>query len=298
MDPHDLTEQFETERPRLTAIATRVLGSRADAEDVVQEAWVRLGRQEPGSIDNVPGWLTTVVGRISIDLIRSRATKAEVPLESGIPDLVVTEDDDIGASPEESALLADSVGLALLVVLGSLGPEERLAFVLHDLFAVPFVDIGTILGKSTEAAKMSASRARSKVRAAQPDTVSAERRREQRTVVDAFLAAAREGNFEALLEVLDPDLVWEVRTTRGVRTRVGAHEILDVIARSDASRVVARRVLVNGQPGILAWGPDGRPVGLMSCTVEEGRMTKVVSVVDKRWLAEQDLPRASRPQSR
>lgn len=291
MDPQqDLTAAFEAERPRLTAIATRVLGSRADAEDAVQEAWVRLERQEPGAVDEVPAWLTTVVGRISIDVLRSRTSKAEVPWDAGMPDLVVTEDDDVASRPEDNAVRADSVGLALLVVLGSLGPEERMAFVLHDLFAVPFADIGTILGKSADAAKMSASRARRKVRAAPPEAVPADQRREQRSVVDAFLAAARDGNFEALLDILDPDLVWETHTPRGVRTHHGTEDILSIISRSQHARVTARRVLVNGRPGILSWGPDGRPVGLMSCTVENGRMTKVVSVVDRQWLIAQDLP--------
>jgi len=292
MDPHhQLAEAFEVERPRLTAIATRVLGSSADAEDVVQEAWVRLARQEPGSIDSIAAWLTTVVGRLSIDALRSRAVKAEVPWESGLPDLVVTEDLDPANGPEGTALLADSVGLALLVVLASLEPEERMAFVLHDLFAVPFADIGAILGKSGDAAKMSASRARRKVRdRPRADAAPPGQLREQRAVVDAFLAAAREGDFEALLDILDPGLVWETCTTRGVRTRKGSHEIIGVLARSDRMRVTARRVLVNGQPGILAWGPDGRPVGLMSCTVENGRMTRITSVVDRRWLAAQELP--------
>lgn len=287
----DLAAQFEAERPRLTAIATRVLGTRADAEDAVQEAWVRLERQPLGSIDNLAGWLTTVVGRISIDVLRSRTARTEVPWESGIPDLVVTEDD-VASSPEDSAVLADSVGLGLLVVLGSLEPDERMAFVLHDLFAVPFADIGTILGKSTDAAKMSASRARRKVRGGRADAVPGDSLREQRRVVDAFLSAAREGDFEALLEILDPDLVWETHLPRGSRTRRGTDEILDIIARSQTADVTARRVLVNGRPGILSWDRDGRPIGLMSCTVEGGRMTRIVSVVDRRWLAAQDLPSA------
>jgi RNA polymerase sigma factor (sigma-70 family) len=286
-----LVESFESERGRLTAIAARVLGTQAEAEDVVQEAWVRLMRQEPGSVDNVPGWLTTVVGRLSIDVLRSRSAKAEVSIDGFLADVVVTEDPDDQGSPEESALQADSIGLALLVVLGALEPDERTAFVLHDLFAVPFAEIGAILGKSADAAKMSASRARRKVRGHAPDASSVGRLQEQRRVVDAFLAATREGDFDALLDILHPDLTWEIHTSRAVRTRTGSHHFLEAVARGDSSRVTTRRVLVNGQPGVIAWRADGQPISIMSCTVEQGRMTRIVSVVDRRWLDSQDLPR-------
>ena len=290
MDPRpDPVDAFEAHRDRLNAIATRILGTRADAEDVVQEAWLRFARQDVDAIDNVSGWLTTVVGRLSIDVLRSRKAKAEVPIDAGLPELVVTEDD-APEGPEDSAVQADTVGLALLVVLGTLDPDERLAFVLHDLFAVPFAEIGTILGKSTGAAKMSASRARRKVRGAAPDSVPASARREQRAVVDAFVAAARDGDFEALLEILDPELTWEIHTARGVQVRGGAPELLRAISHGDPSRITARRVLVNGEPGILAWSPTGQPIGVMKCTVENGRMTKIASIVDRQRLAALDLP--------
>ncbi len=291
MDPTvDLVDVFEADRARLVAIATRVLGTRADAEDVVQEAWVRLARQNAGTIDNVSAWLTTVVGRISIDVLRTRTAKPEVPYELNLDELTVAEDDHLYADPEDTAVEAESVGLALLVVLGTLGPDERLAFVLHDLFAVPFAEIGTIIGKSADAAKMAASRARRKVQGDADMVGSRDSRNEQRAVVDAFLAAAREGDFGALMEILDPELTWEIHTSRGVTVRTGAQEILRVIERGDPSRITARRVLVDGRPGLAAWAPNGQLVSLMSCTVENGRMTKIASVLDRKTLAKIDLP--------
>jgi RNA polymerase sigma-70 factor (ECF subfamily) len=184
---------------------------------------------------------------------------------------------------------ADAVGLALLMVLGSLGPDERLAFVLHDLFAVPFAEIGQILDKSTDAVKMLASRARRKVQDVPPPTVD-RHRHEQRRVVDAFLAAARDGDFDGLLRVLDPDITWQRYTARGLTVGTGPAEIVDAVRRGHGSRVVARRVLVNGEPGILAWGPSGRPLGLMACTVANGRMVGIVSIVDPVRLAQLSLP--------
>ncbi|KDN16118.1 sigma-70 family RNA polymerase sigma factor, partial [Amycolatopsis rifamycinica] len=211
-----LTETFEAQRDRLRAVAHRVLGSHADAEDVVQEAWLRLSRQDPASIENLEGWLTTVVGRISLDVLRSRRSRPEAPYE----EIVVTADD--GPSPDEDAELADSVGLALLVVLESLGPSERLAFVLHDLFAVPFEEVGRILGKSTAAAKMLASRARRKVQAPASPPATGHSRRE---VVQAFLTAARDGDFEELLRVLDPEVRLTVDTPDGVVVVLGATNV-------------------------------------------------------------------------
>lgn len=297
MDPDiDLAGVFEADRARLVAIASRVLGSRADAEDVVQEAWVRLARQEVGTIENINAWLTTVVGRLSIDVLRSRIAKAEVPYQVNLAELTVAEDEISDADPEDSAVQADSIGIALLIVLEALGPDERLAFVLHDLFALPFAEIGTILGKSADAAKMAASRARRKVQGAGNTVRPRSSRSEQRAVVDVFLAAAREGDFDALMEILDPDLTWEIHTSRGVTTRTGAGEILRVIERGDPSRITARRVLVDGRPGIAAWGPNGQLVSLMSCTVENGRMTKIASILDRKTLANVDLPAvAERP---
>ena len=277
-----VAEAFEEQRGRLVAVAYRVLGSRADAEDAVQEAWLRLSRQDAGAIDNLAGWLTTVVGRICVDVLRSRRTHPE-SVVGELPELLVSEDDD---GPETDAVLADSVGLAMLVVLDALRPDERLAFVLHDMFAVPFDEIGRVLDRSTDAAKMLASRARRKV---QGTPQPADRRR-QRAVVDAFLTASRTGDFEALLRVLDPEVRWTTHTAHGSVVRIGATELARQAARGAASRVTARRVLVDGEPGILAWGPTGKPLAVMACTVVDDRIVEVVSVADPHVLAVVDLP--------
>lgn len=279
------TEAFERERERLIAMAHRMLGSRADAEDAVQEAWLRLARQEADAIDNLAGWLTTVVGRVCLDVLRSRQARPEASYDARLPDFVVTEDDD--DTPEDSAVLTDSVGLALLVVLETLRPDERLAFVLHDVFDVSFAEIGEILGKSTDAAKMLASRARRKVRGA-PRTTT--KRQEQREVVDAFVTAAREGDFEGLLKVLDPDVTWRSYTSRGTIVHLGATEVMAAAGRGRRAAVVPRRVLVNGEPGVLIWGRSGKPLSVMSCTVADGRIVDVVALVDPVRLAAMDLP--------
>lgn len=281
-----LAEAFEQQRQRLLALAHRVLGSRSDAEDAVQEAWLRLSRQDVDAIDNLPGWLTTVISRICIDTLRSRAARPEVPIDQNLPELIVTDDRDI---PEDAAVLADSVGLALLVVLGSLRPDERLAFVLHDMFAVPFAEIGPIVGKSADAAKMLASRARRKV---QDVPRPAGNRHEQREVVDAFLSAAQLGDFDALLRVLDPDITWRQHTARGATVTTGSSEVMEAVRRGQGARVRAQRVLVNGEPGILGWGPTGRPLSLMACTVRNGRLVGIVSIADPVRLAALDLPKA------
>ncbi|GAA4849609.1 sigma-70 family RNA polymerase sigma factor [Luteimicrobium xylanilyticum] len=277
-----VVEAFERERSRLVAVAHRMLGSRADAEDAVQEAWLRLSRQDAGTIDNLAGWLTTVVGRICVDALRARRTHPESGT-ADLPELVVTEDDD---DPAEDAALADSVGLALLVVLDTLRPDERLAFVLHDMFAVPFDEIASVLDKSTDATKMLASRARRKVQG----TPHPSDRRRQRAVVDAFLAASRAGDFEALLRVLDPDVVWTTHTSHGTTVRLGSTELARQAVRGRDARVTGRRVLVDGEPGIMTWGPTGKPLGLMACTVVEDRIVEVTSVLDARVLAAIDLP--------
>ena len=205
MTEHDdwLTERFEEQRPHLRAIAYRMLGSLSEADDAVQEAWLRLNRSDSKAIDNLGGWLTTVVARVALNMLRARKARREDPLETRLPDPVISLDDQ--TDPEHEALIADSVGLALLVVLESLSPAERLAFVLHDMFAVPFDEIAEITGRSPAAARQLASRARRHVRgsAPVPDADLAEQRR----VVDAFFAASREGDFDALVAVLDPDIV-------------------------------------------------------------------------------------------
>ncbi|MGN9844370.1 sigma-70 family RNA polymerase sigma factor [Nonomuraea sp. H19] len=282
-----VAEAFEAQRDRLRAVAYRMLGSHADAEDVVQEAWLRLSRQDPATIHNFAGWLTTVVGRISLDVLRSRQTHPEASYDDRLPDLVVTVDD--GPAPEDDVALADSVGLALLVVLESLGPSERLAFVLHDLFAVPFNEIGQILGKSTDATKMLASRARRKVQATERPTVAG---REQREVVQAFLAAAHRGDFEGLLRVLDPEVRLTVDTPDGVIVVLGATEVAAGAQHRLAAGAAARgrAVLVNGLPGFVSWREDGAPLSVLAFTVVDGRIAGIAVVIDPARLASMDLP--------
>ncbi len=279
-----LAQDFDAERERLVALAYRMLGSTADAEDAVQEAWFRLARQDADAIDNLPGWLTTVVGRVCLDLLRSRRAHPESPLDERLPDFVVTEDE---GSPEDTALLADSVGLALLVVLDTLRPDERLAFVLHDMFAVPFAEIGQVIGKSPDAAKMLASRARRKVQGAPRST---DQREQQREVVDAFIAAAHGGDFEQLLEILDPELTWTTHRHNGEVVRLGRTEVIAATERGRHATVTARRVLVGGEPGVLTWSKTGKPLSLMACTVVDGRIVDVVALVDPVRLASMDLP--------
>jgi RNA polymerase sigma-70 factor (ECF subfamily) len=272
---------FEEHRSRLTAVASRMLGSRADAEDAVQEAWLRLHRSE-ASIDNLGGWLTTVVSRVCIDMLRSRATKAETSLDERL-DWIVAEDDD---GPERNAELADSVGAALQVVLDMLTPDERLAFVLHDTFGVPFAQIAEILDKSTDAAKTLASRARRKVRGAEHPTDL----RRQRDVVDAFIAASKEGDFDALLRLLHPDLTWRLHTSRGEIVHSGSTDLARQAARGKGSPIGVRRVSVDGRPGLMAWRPDGVPLAVMRCTVVDERIVEMESITDRRRLATMDLP--------
>ncbi|QIS15620.1 sigma-70 family RNA polymerase sigma factor [Nocardia arthritidis] len=280
-DPSDrVTAAFEAQRARLCAVAYRVLGSHADAEDVVQEAWMRLIGQDTAAIDNLTGWLTTVVGRISLDLLRSRQAHPETPHEQG---LSVVPDDD--PTPEEQVGLADSVGIALLVVLDSLTPSERLAFVLHDIFAVSFREIGQILGKSADAAKMIASRARGKVRATDRPVGRA-----RREVVRAFHTAALGGDFEALLRVLDPNVKLTVDTPDGVVVVLGATEVA-AGARTFSGEVASYRpVLVNGLPGYMSWRPDGTPRSVIAFTVAESRITAIRIVIDPAELAAIHLP--------
>ncbi|MGW4766672.1 sigma-70 family RNA polymerase sigma factor [Nocardia sp. NPDC004278] len=283
--PGLITEAFEAQRDRLRTVAYRVLGSHADAEDVVQEAWMRLVRQDAATIGNLAGWLTTVVGRISLDLLRSRQDHPETSYGQEFSDFVVTPDND--PTPDEQVALADSVGLALLVVLDSLTPSERLAFVLHDMFAVPFHEIGQILGKSADAAKMIASRARRKVRAT--DRLAGPGR-EHREVVQAFRAAALGGDFEALLRVLDPNVKLTVDTPEGVVVTLGATEVA-AGARMFSGEVARHRpVLVNGIPGHMSWRPDGTPLSVIACTVTDGRIAAIHIVVDPAKLASIQLP--------
>ncbi|MFE3719125.1 sigma-70 family RNA polymerase sigma factor [Streptomyces cyaneofuscatus] len=294
-----IAEAFEEHRARLTAVAYRVLGSHADADDAVQEAWLRLSRQDAGAIDNLGGWLTTVVGRISLDLLRSGRTRRTVPLDDRLTeparqgdlidladpaDLAVTIDRN--PAPEDLVALGDSIGLALLTVLDSLRPDERLAFVLHDVFAVPHGETGAILGKSADATKMLTSRARRKVRAAQHP---ASARRRQREVVQAFLAAARDGRFEQLLQVLHPEVKFTVHSPNGRFVTLGATEVA-TRARVAGSAARGHTVTVNGRPGVISWSEDGTPLSLLAFTVADGRITGITALIDPARLALMDLP--------
>ncbi|MEU4194118.1 sigma-70 family RNA polymerase sigma factor [Kribbella sp. NPDC026611] len=261
-----LADRFEENRGRLRAVAFRILGSEAEAEDAVQEAWIRLSRSDAGAIDNLGGWLTTVVGRICLDQLRTRRGRPEQPIH----DVVV---DDVVSDPELEVVQADSVGLALLVVLETLTPAERLAFVLHDLFAVPFDDIAPIIGKSPAAARQLASRARRRVRGT-PEPVDVDVVR-QKEVVAAFLAAARNADFAALLEVLDPEVVVRADETVAARGIAAVIEGAPLVAQTFSGRAhAARLMLVDGMPG-LVWMQRGEPQVVFSFTVVDGRVAAI-----------------------
>jgi RNA polymerase sigma-70 factor (ECF subfamily) len=270
-----LAERFETHRPHLRAVAYRMLGSLAEADDAVQETWLRLSRSDTSDVQNLAGWLTTVAGRVCLDMLRSRSARREDPLHEHLPDPVFSRGDRHG--PEDEALLADSVGLALLVVLDSLNPAERLSFVLHDSFGVPFEDIAAILERSPAAAKQLASRARRRVQAGAPTPDPDVSR--QRRVVDAFLAAARAGDFEALIDVLHPDVL--LRADRGVTlTRIrGAAAVAGQALTFARLAYSSDKVLVNGAAGVLSIA-DGQPMSLMSFTVAAGRIVAIDIIAD------------------
>jgi RNA polymerase sigma-70 factor (ECF subfamily) len=268
------TEEFERNRRHLQSVAYRMLGSRSEAEDAVQEAWLRLSRSNTEAVENLAAWLTTVVARVSLDMLRSRRARREdyVPL----PEPIVT----IEGGPEDEAVLADSVGLALLVVLDTLTPAERLAFVLHDMFGMPFEEIAPIVDRSEAATRQLASRARRRVRGATPRTDPD--LREQRRVVDAFLAASRAGDFEALLKVLDPDVVFRAdRGPRGVRVPVtGAEEVAQtILARGSRFAAYARPAIVNGNAGVIVV-PGEKPIAVVSFSVAGGRIVEIDLVAD------------------
>jgi RNA polymerase sigma-70 factor (ECF subfamily) len=252
-----------------------MLGSASEADDAVQEAWLRLSRSEADAIENLTGWLTTVVGRVCLDVLRARRAQREELVGGDSPELVVVE---VGG-PEEQAVLADSVGLALLVVLETLTPVERLAFVLHDMFAVPFEDIAEIVGRSPAAARQLASRARRRVRGAPPVADADLARRQQ--VVEAFLAASREGDFEGLIEVLDPDVVFRVETREGALPEVtGADAVARrVLARGSRLAPFGRPAIVNGEPGVVVVR-GGRTVSVVRFGVTGGRVATIDVVAD------------------
>jgi RNA polymerase sigma factor (sigma-70 family) len=287
MAEHDwLAERFEEHRTRLRAVAYRMLGSVAESEDAVQEAWLRLSRQDARGIENLGGWLTTVVARVCLTMLQSRRARREEPLDAHVPDPIVSLDDEI--DPEQQALLADSVGLALLVVLDTLPPAERLAFVLHDMFDVPFDEIAPIVGRSPVAARQLASRARRRIKGTPvPD---ADRTR-QREVVEAFLAAARAGDFQALVELLDPEVVLRAdagavaRASRAVR---GAEAVAGQALAFAGLAPFARAALVNGAAGIVA-ARGGRPVAVLGFTVAGGKIVEIDILADRSRLAQLDL---------
>jgi RNA polymerase sigma factor (sigma-70 family) len=281
-----LAEQFEEQRPRLRAVAYRMLGSLSEADDAVQEAWLRLSRSDAGKIENLAAWLTTVVARQSLNMLRSRNTRREQPLDVHLPDPVIDPAD--GTDPEHEALLADSVGLALLVILETLTPAERLAFVLHDMFALPFEEIAPIVERSPEATRQLASRARRRVRGAAPapdaDLTA------QWEVVEAFLAAARDGDFDALVAVLDPDVV--LRADGGL-TGLSQHvQGAETVARQALmwSRVdlTMRRALINGAAGMVAF-LHGEPFSIAAVTVRNGKIVELDFLADPERIARLDL---------
>jgi|SRR5262245_6530681 len=286
MDKRDwLAERFQQHRPRLRAVAYRMLGSTSEADDAVQEAWIRLSRSNAGEIDNLEAWLVTAVGRVALNMLRARTTRREEPLDAHLPDPIVDRAD--GIDPEHEALLADSVGLALLVVLEALTPAERLAYVLHDMFSVPFDQIGAILDRSPDAARQLASRGRRRIRGA--DTTSDADPAAQQEVVDAFLAAAREGDFDALVAVLDPDIVERVDTGSGTIVEVrGAENVARRAMAASRRGLVARPALVNGAAGWVAL-VDGEVFAIAALTLQNGRITTLDVLLDPARLARLDL---------
>ncbi|MCB5183051.1 sigma-70 family RNA polymerase sigma factor [Streptomyces sp. SMC 277] len=291
-DQDALARQFEEHRPHLRAVAYRMLGSLSEAEDAVQEAWLRLSRSDADAVRNLGGWLTTVVGRVCLDMLRSRGARREEALHDQegrvrVPDPVLSGPD--GIDPEQEILLTDSVGIALMVVLDTLSPAERLAFVLHDMFAVPFDEISEVLDRTPAGTRQLASRARRRVQDATPaaDTDPARRRE----IVDAFLAAARGGDFEALVALLDPEIV--ARSDGGALRpsllRRGAAEVASQAITFARFAEAAHPVLVNGSPGALELAADGTPMTVLAFTVRGGLITALDILVDPERLAALDL---------
>ncbi|MFJ8134640.1 sigma-70 family RNA polymerase sigma factor [Streptomyces sp. NPDC096013] len=285
-----LADRFERHRGRLRAVAYRMLGSVPEAEDAVQETWLKLSRTRAEEIRNLGGWLTTVVGRVCLDLLRARAARREDPLdETFVPDPLIGPLTHL--DPEEELLQADSVGLALLVVLESLEPAERLAFVLHDLFAVPFDDIAPIVERTSAATRQLASRARRRVQAAGPSTDPDLAR--QREIVEAFLAAAREGDFDALVALLHPDVALRadsgalIRGAAASKALRGAHTVAEQALFFAPFAHHARLVLVNGSVGVVN-APEGRLLSVMGVTIAEGRITEMYILSDPERLARLD----------
>ena len=288
--PERLADEFETHRAHLRAVAYRMLGSAAEADDAVQESWIRLGRTDVEDVENLRGWLTTVVARVCLDMLRTRTSRREDPLDEDdthVPDPVITRAD---VNPESEAMLADSVGLALLVVLETLEPAERLAFVLHDVFGMTFEEIAPIVDRSAEAARQLASRARRRVqsrsRASEGDL------RQQRRVIDAFLAAAQKGDFEGLVAVLDPDIVLRADggAIKGMSRLVrGARAVAGQAATFSKLGLTNHVVLVNGNIGVVARLPDGRVLSVIGFTIADGKVVEMDILADPERLGRLDL---------
>jgi RNA polymerase sigma factor (sigma-70 family) len=291
MHEHDwLAQRFEEHRAHLRSVAYRMLGSLSEADDALQEAWLRVSRAETGGVQNLGGWLTTVVARVCLNMLQARKTRREEPLDGHVPDPIVSRVD--GTDPEDQAVLVDSLGLALLVVLEALSPPERVAFVLHDVFGMPFEEIAPIVGRSPMAARQLASRARRRVQGGTlaPDADLSQ----QRAVVNAFLTAARGGDLEGLLAVLDPDVV--------LRSDVGPARGGPVVIRGAAAVAAqaltfaryaeeSQPVLVNGTAGIVAWAPDGHPLSVMAFRVVRGKIVEIDALADAARLSRLDLGR-------
>jgi RNA polymerase sigma factor (sigma-70 family) len=281
----DLTAAFESSRARLRAIAYRMLGSLTDADDAVQETWLRLSGSDADQVENLGGWLTTVISRICLDMLRLRSARREDPLGERLPDPAVSRFN--AADPEEEAELADAVGMALLVVLDNLSPTERLAFVLHDMFAVPFDEVAPIVGRSPNTAAQLASRARRRVRdsVAPADTSLAR----QREVVGAWIAAARGGDFDALLTLLDPDVVVRIDlgalASGGLREVRGAAQAVGLAASFRSSAPFAHPAMVGGSAGIVVTPEGAQPASVMAFTFGAGRITEIYIVADQPRLA-------------
>ena len=288
-EPDWVTAGFEQNRTRLRAVAYRMLGSFAEADDAVQEAWLRMSRSDASDVDNLGAWLTTIVARVCLNMLRSRNSRREQPIDVYVPDPVVSRAD--GTSPEDEVVLADSVGLALQVVLETLTPAERLAFVLHDMFDLPFDEIGPMVGRSPAAARQLASRARRRVRGAEVEAPDPDIGR-QREVVDAFFAAAHRGDFDALVAVLDPDVV--LRSDGGTARPEASAVVYGATAVAGRAVMFAQRaalvrpVLVNGAAGVV-FTVDGRPVSVMGFTVSRGKIVQIDVMADPERLDRLDL---------
>jgi RNA polymerase sigma-70 factor (ECF subfamily) len=283
-----LAERFESHRGHLRGVAYRMLGSISEADDAIQEAWIRLSRTDANEIENMRAWLTTVVARVSLNMLRARKTRREAPLEPHLPDPIVSREN--GTDPEAEALMGDSVGLALLVVLDTLSPAERVAFVLHDVFAVPFDEIAPIVNRTSAAARQLASRARRRVRGAPVPDVDLDG---QRKVVDAFIAAVRDGDFDRLVAVLDPDIV--LRSDGGkarpgfLRIVRGAEAVAADAMTFKRFAKTSRRVLVNGAIGGVTWTPKGEILAVGSFIVRGGKIVAMDYLADPTRLRQLDI---------